>query len=99
MIKNLPTIQETWVPSLGWENPLEKGIATYFSIVSGEFYGMRGLVGYNPWGCKESDTTEQQHFNFLFFFFPTKCKKKIQDILYCLFWKIIMVTMIYYGNY
>ena len=99
MIKNLPTIQETWVPSLGWENPLEKGLATYFSIVSGEFYGMRGLVGYNPWGCKESDTTEQQHFNFLFFFFPTKCKKKIQDILYCLFWKIIMITMIYYGNY
>ena len=57
MVKNLPIIQETWVPSLGWENPLEKGIATYFSI-SGEFYGMRGLVGYS-WGCKESDTTEQ----------------------------------------
>ena len=34
MIKNLPTIQETWVPSLGWENPLEKGMATHSSILT-----------------------------------------------------------------
>ena len=32
MIKNLPAIQETWVPSLGWEDPLEEGMATYSSI-------------------------------------------------------------------
>ena len=32
MVKNLPAIQETWVQSLGWEDPLEKEIATHSSI-------------------------------------------------------------------
>ena len=32
MVKNLPAMQETWVRSLGWEDPLEKGMATYSSI-------------------------------------------------------------------
>ena len=34
MVKNLPTVQETWVRSLGWEDPLEKEMATYFSILA-----------------------------------------------------------------
>ena len=34
MVKNLPTMQNTWVPSLGWEDPLEKGMATYSSILA-----------------------------------------------------------------
>ena len=33
MVKNLPAMQETWVQSLGGEDPLEKGIATHFSIL------------------------------------------------------------------
>ena len=32
MIKNLPTMQETWVQSLGWDDPLEKVMATHSSI-------------------------------------------------------------------
>ena len=32
IVKNLPAMRETWVQSLGWEDPLVKGIATYFSI-------------------------------------------------------------------
>ena len=36
MIKNLPAIQETWVQSLGWEDPLEKGMATHSSILAWE---------------------------------------------------------------
>ena len=31
-IKNLPAMQETWVWSLGWEDPLEEGMATHYSI-------------------------------------------------------------------
>ena len=31
MIKNLPAMQETWIPSLGWEDPLEKGVVTLSS--------------------------------------------------------------------
>ena len=34
MVKNLPAMQETWFRSLGWEDPLEKGIATHFSILA-----------------------------------------------------------------
>ena len=32
LVKNLPAMQETWVRSLGWEDPLEKGTATHSSI-------------------------------------------------------------------
>ena len=34
LIKNLPSMQETWVRSLGWEDPLEKGMATHSSILA-----------------------------------------------------------------
>ena len=58
-VKNSPAVQETQVQSLGWEDPLEKGIATHSSIFAGEFHGQRSLVGYNPWGCNKSDMTER----------------------------------------
>ena len=54
-IKNLPAMQETWVQPLSPEDPLEKGMAI---LMPGEFHGQRNLVGYSPWSCKESDTTE-----------------------------------------
>ena len=34
IVKNLPAVQEAWVPSLGWEDPLEKGKATHSSILA-----------------------------------------------------------------
>jgi len=34
MVKNLPAIQETWVPSLGWEDPPEKEMATHSNILA-----------------------------------------------------------------
>jgi len=34
VVKNLPAMQETWVQSLGWEDPLEKGMATHSSILA-----------------------------------------------------------------
>ena len=36
MIKNLPAMQETWVQSLGWEDPLEKEMAVHSSILAWE---------------------------------------------------------------
>ena len=47
--KDLPALRETWVQSLGWEDPLEKGMATHSSILAWRI----------PWGRKESDMTEQ----------------------------------------
>ena len=64
MVKNLPAMQETWVRSLAWEDPLEKETATDSSILAWKI----------PWtkepcrlqsvgsGHKESDTTERLHF-------------------------------------
>ena len=43
---------------LGQEDPLEEEISTHSSILAGKFHGQRSLVGYSPWGCKESNTTE-----------------------------------------
>ena len=34
MVKNPPARHETWVRSLGWEDPLEKGMATHFSVLA-----------------------------------------------------------------
>ena len=34
LVKNLPAMQETWVRSLGWDDPLEKGTATHSSILA-----------------------------------------------------------------
>ena len=58
--KNLPTRQEpqeTWVQSLGKEDPLEKGMATHSSILAWRIPWTED-PGYSPWGHKESDTTE-----------------------------------------
>ena len=52
-------MQETWVQSLGWEDPLEKGWQPTPVFLPGEFHGQKSLVGYSPWGDKESDMTEQ----------------------------------------
>ena len=50
MVKNLSAMQETWVQSLGQQDPLKAGITTHSSILSGESHGQRNLVGYSPWG-------------------------------------------------
>ena len=50
MVQHLPAMQETWVRSLGWEDPLEKGTATHYNILAWRIP--------SPWGRKELDTTE-----------------------------------------
>ena len=42
-VKNLPTVEETWVQSMGREDPLEKGMATTPVFLPGEFHGQRSL--------------------------------------------------------
>ena len=50
---SMQEMEEMWTRPLGQEDPLEKEMATH-----GEFQGQRSLVGYSPWGHKESDMTE-----------------------------------------
>ena len=52
-------MQETQAQSPRQEDPLEKGMASHSIFLPGESHGQRSLVGYNPWGHKELDTTEQ----------------------------------------
>ena len=60
-VKNPPAMQEpheTWVQSSGWEDPLEVGMATHFSILAWRIPWTEEPGSYSPWGHKESDTTE-----------------------------------------
>ena len=53
MVKNLPAVQNTWVLSLGWEDPLEKGMATYSSILAWRIPWTEDSGGLQSWGHKE----------------------------------------------
>ena len=46
LVKNLPAMQETWVRSLGWEDPLEKGTVTHSNVLAWR-------IPWTVWGCKE----------------------------------------------
>ena len=50
--------EETWVQSLGWEDPLEEGMATQSSSLTWRISWTEEPGGYSPYGCIESDTTE-----------------------------------------
>ena len=58
MVRNLPVILETLVQSLGWEDPLEKGMATHFSILAWRTPWIQEPGGLQSMGHKESDMTE-----------------------------------------
>ena len=62
--KCLLAMRETWVRSLGREDPLEKAMAPHSSILAWRIHGQRSLVGYSPGGRKELDTTGRLHFHF-----------------------------------
>ena len=65
MVKNLPAVQETWVRSLGREEPLEEEMATHSSTLAWTIPCMEEPgAGYSPWGRK-LNTTERLHFHFL----------------------------------
>ena len=57
-VKNPPTMQEICVQSLGWEDLLEKGMATHTDLWFGEFHGL-----YSSWGHQESNKTERLSFS------------------------------------
>ena len=58
VVKNLPAMQETRVQSLGWEDPLEKEMATHSSILAWRIPWTEEPGGYSPRSRRELDTTE-----------------------------------------
>ena len=57
MVKNLPAMQETWVPSLGQDDPLEKEMATHSRILAWKI-PLNREAGQASWDYRESDMTE-----------------------------------------
>ena len=61
MVKNLPAnagdVKDEGL-ILGWEDPLEKGMANHSSMLAWRVPWTEGLAGYSSWGLKESGTTE-----------------------------------------
>ena len=64
MVKNPPAVQETWVQSLGWEDPLEKGTAIHSSILAWRIPRTEEPGRLQSMGSLELDTTERLHFHF-----------------------------------
>ena len=91
MVKHLPTMWETWVQSLGWEDLLEKEMATHSNILAwkkkkNKKHGQRSLIGYSPWGPKSH--TSLNNFTFTFMFLNStrlvfKFSKKSDSIYSC----------------
>ena len=66
-------MQETWVPSLGREDPLEKKWQLTPVFLPGKSHGQRSLAGYSPWGSQRVGhnlVTKQQSFIGMFFMIP-----------------------------
>ena len=63
MVKNLPAVQETWVQSLAWEDPLEKGKATHSSILAWRTPWTEQPFALQPMGLQrvEHDLVTKQH--------------------------------------
>ena len=59
MVKRLPAMQETWVQSLGGEDPRKRKWQPTPVFLPEEFHGQRSLAGYSPQGHKQSGTTER----------------------------------------
>ena len=70
LVKNQPAMRETWVQSLGWEDPLEESMTTHSSILPGESPWTEEPGRLQSMGSQESDTTERLHFPFLWVISP-----------------------------
>ena len=58
VVQNPPVMQEMWVRSLGWKDPLEEEMATHSSILAWRIPWTEKPVDHRPWDHKESDITE-----------------------------------------
>ena len=73
MVKRLSTMWKTWVRSLGWEDSLEKEMATHCSTLALKIPWTEELgEGYYPWDHKELGTTEWLHFQFHIFYWASQ---------------------------
>ena len=97
LVKDPPAVWETWVQSLGWEDPLEKGTATHSSILA-----WRIPWTVYPWGHKESDMTEW--LSLYHFIIPPTVHKggtfstSLPALIFCLYFFLIMSVLNVWGD-
>ena len=75
MVKNLTAIWETWVQSLGWENPLKNGKASHSSILAWRIPSTEEPGRLHSMGSKESDTTERLPLSLFFTLYITSINR------------------------
>ena len=75
MVKNLPVMQETWVRTLSWEDPLEKGMDTHSSILAWRIPCTEELGRLQSMGSQKSDTNT-------FTYMSSKEISQIESLLY-----------------
>ena len=78
MVQNLPAMQETWVQSLGWEDPLEEGMATYSSILAWRIPMDRGAWQAAVHSVAKLDTAERLSLHF-----PSRSTQRLQAWILC----------------
>ena len=78
VVKHLSTMRETWVQSLGWEDPLEKEMAIHSSTIAWKIPWTEEPGRPSPWGCKESDRTERLHLHFHFGIHPREGAEQLR---------------------
>ena len=94
-------MQETWLQSMGQNDPLEEEMATHSSILAWKkSHGQRSLVGHSPWGCKELDMTEELNrhislahtllFYHIFWDFPFFIKPSIKILRFNCFFGVFI---------
>ena len=59
MVKNPTAVQQTWVPSLGWEDPLEDEMEIHPTVLAWRIPWTEEPGGLHSWGRRESDMTER----------------------------------------
>ena len=64
MVKRCPQCRRPGFDSWVWKIPWKRKWQSTPALLPGKSHGQRTLIGYSPWGHKESDTTERLHFHF-----------------------------------
>ena len=85
MVKRLPAMRESWVQSLGQEDPWRRKWQPTPVLLPGKFHGWTSLVGYSPWGRRGSDTTEQLHL----FCFNEQYFLKLKHTRFGIWWQFL----------
>ena len=81
MVKRLSTMRETLVRSLGWEDPWRRKWQPTPVLLPGKSHGRRSLVGYSPWGHRESDMTERLHSTFILIIRAVAAAAKVASVV------------------